>query len=73
VARVIAVAEAYEVMTSGRPYRQSISSEEAAAELMKCAGTQFDPEITRVFVNKVLGQTNQRDVLFGRFPDIDTA
>ncbi|HEY5467070.1 MAG TPA: HD domain-containing phosphohydrolase, partial [Clostridia bacterium] len=54
-ARVIAIAESYEAMTSERFYQKARSSEEAAAEIKKCSGTQFDPVIARVFVEKVLG------------------
>ncbi len=48
-ARIIAVADSYEAMTSDRPYRRSISSEAAMEELNACAGTQFDPDIVRIF------------------------
>jgi diguanylate cyclase (GGDEF)-like protein/putative nucleotidyltransferase with HDIG domain len=41
-ARIVAVADAYEAMTSDRPYRDSIGYEAALAELRRCAGTQFD-------------------------------
>jgi HD-GYP domain-containing protein (c-di-GMP phosphodiesterase class II) len=44
-ARVIFVADAYDAMTSDRPYRDRLTAEEAAAELFRCAGTQFDPEV----------------------------
>jgi len=51
-ARILAVADAYDAMTSKRPYRLwQASQEEAIKELESCAGTQFDPEIVRVFVN----------------------
>jgi putative two-component system response regulator len=49
-ARVLAVADAYEAMTSQRPYRKPISQGEAIAELKRCSGTQFDPEIVKAFV-----------------------
>jgi K+-sensing histidine kinase KdpD len=48
--RVIAVVDAYESMTLGRPYRLPMSHEEAAAELTRCAGTQFDPRVVEVFL-----------------------
>lgn len=52
--RIIAVADAYDAMTSHRPYRQALSKE-AAIEIIKTnAGTYFDPEIAKVFVKKVL-------------------
>jgi diguanylate cyclase (GGDEF)-like protein len=43
-ARVLAVADAYEAITSDRPYRAAQSSAAALAELRRCAGTQFDPK-----------------------------
>ncbi|MBP2675579.1 MAG: response regulator receiver modulated metal dependent phosphohydrolase, partial [Deltaproteobacteria bacterium] len=49
IARILAVADTYDAMTSHRPYRKALSAEAAVAELIRCAGTQFDPEIVRVF------------------------
>jgi HD-GYP domain-containing protein (c-di-GMP phosphodiesterase class II) len=49
-ARLLAVADAYDAMTSVRPYRLPISGDRALEELDRCAGTQFDPELVRVFV-----------------------
>jgi len=53
-ARIIAVADAFDAMTRDRSYRKGFSRDEAAVELLRCSGTQFDPEIVDVFVNKVL-------------------
>jgi len=50
LSRIIAVADAYDSMTSHRPYRSAMSHEAAVAEIEKCAGTQFDPEIARAFL-----------------------
>ena len=52
--RVINVADAYEAMTSGRPFRKAMTQKEAVDELKKCRGEQFDPEIVDVFIEKVL-------------------
>ncbi|HEX5589947.1 MAG TPA: HD domain-containing phosphohydrolase, partial [Candidatus Limnocylindrales bacterium] len=49
-ARIVAVADAYEAMVSGRPYRAAISHERAIDELRRHAGLQFDPEIVEQFV-----------------------
>jgi HD-GYP domain-containing protein (c-di-GMP phosphodiesterase class II) len=49
-ARVLAVVDAYEAMTTGRPYREPDSEEEAVAELKRCAGTQFDPHVVEEFL-----------------------
>jgi len=53
-ARIIAVADAYDAMTRDRTYRKTVTREEAAAELERCAGTQFDPAVVDVFVRQVL-------------------
>ncbi len=52
-ARIIAVADAFSAMTTERPYRQPTSVEEACAELERCAGEQFDPQVVRLFVEEV--------------------
>lgn len=52
--RIISIVDAYETMTGGRPYRNTLSEEEAISEIRKNAGTQFDPELTAVFIEKVL-------------------
>lgn len=49
--RIIMVAGSYEAMTSDRVYRSALSKEEAVQELLRCSGTQFDPNIIRVFLN----------------------
>lgn len=49
-ARIIAVADAYEAMTSDRPYRKALTKEQALAEMKKNSGTQFDPKILAVFL-----------------------
>lgn len=56
VARIIALSEAYDAMTSERSYRRALSEEEAIAEIKDKAGTQFDPDIARVFIEKVLAK-----------------
>ena len=49
-ARILAVADAYDAMTSERPYREAMSDETACAELEHCKGTQFDPEVADAFL-----------------------
>jgi diguanylate cyclase (GGDEF)-like protein/putative nucleotidyltransferase with HDIG domain len=52
-ARIIFVTDAYDAMTSDRIYRPKLSSQEALAELERCAGTQFDPGIVAAFVEEL--------------------
>ncbi|HWH44571.1 MAG TPA: diguanylate cyclase [Thermoleophilaceae bacterium] len=52
-ARIIFVADAFEAMTAKRPYQDARPSEEAVAELRRCSGSQFDPEIVEVFCDLV--------------------
>jgi diguanylate cyclase (GGDEF)-like protein len=53
-ARILAVADAYEAMTSARPYSAAMSPEEAAAELNRCSGTQFDPRVVQGLLTALL-------------------
>ncbi len=48
--RILAIVDAYDAITSDRPYRKALSHEKAAAELRRCAGTQFDPELINIFL-----------------------
>jgi HD-GYP domain-containing protein (c-di-GMP phosphodiesterase class II) len=50
ISRIIAIGEAYDVMTHGQPYRRAKSGEEALQELRKKAGIQFDPQLTDQFI-----------------------
>ncbi|MDP9296847.1 MAG: GAF domain-containing protein [Actinomycetota bacterium] len=50
-ARIIFVCDAFHAMTSDRPYRAAMPQEEAVRRLLEAAGTQFDPEVVRVFVD----------------------
>ena len=52
--RIITVADAYDAMTSERSYKAAMSHEGAIKELLRCAGTQFDPAIVDVFVNQLV-------------------
>ncbi|NLT22556.1 MAG: diguanylate cyclase [Syntrophorhabdus sp.] len=51
--RIMAIADAYESMTGGRPHRNAVSREEALKELRRFAGTQFDPDLVKKFVKIV--------------------
>ena len=56
-ARIIAIADSFDAMTGERTYKSSLSVEEALQEIMKCAGTQFDPNITKVFVKGLIKES----------------
>jgi response regulator RpfG family c-di-GMP phosphodiesterase len=48
-ARIFAVADTVDAMTSNRPYRSALSLQEVSAELERCAGKQFDPQVVKAF------------------------
>ena len=54
LSRILSVVDAFDAMTNTRVYRQAVSRPEAAEEIMKNAGTQFDPKVARVFIQDVL-------------------
>jgi len=47
--RLIMVADSYDALTTDRPYRQAVSQAAALAELIRCSGRQFDPEVVDAF------------------------
>jgi response regulator RpfG family c-di-GMP phosphodiesterase len=51
--RVVAIADAYDAMTSDRAYRRALPHEVAIGEIERCAGTQFDPELSEAFVRLI--------------------
>lgn len=54
--RIISVVDAYEAMTSDRIYRKRLSEDAAIKEIIKHSGAQFDPDIAKIFVEKVLNK-----------------
>jgi len=54
-ARIMAVADAFDAMTSSRPYRGALSREEAIAELIRASGTQLDPHCVGAFLEVLVG------------------
>jgi HD-GYP domain-containing protein (c-di-GMP phosphodiesterase class II) len=52
--RLMAVADAFDAMTSTRPYRPAMDAEQAARELTRGAGNQFDPEMAHAFLGSLL-------------------
>ncbi|HEX2686679.1 MAG TPA: HD domain-containing phosphohydrolase [Kofleriaceae bacterium] len=53
VGRIVAIADAYDAMTSDRAYRRALPHEVAIGEIERCAGTQFDPELADAFVRLI--------------------
>jgi putative two-component system response regulator len=49
-ARILAVADSFDAMTSDRPYRAAMPASKAIAEVKRCAGTQFDPAVVKAFL-----------------------
>lgn len=62
-ARIVRIADSFDAMTHTRPYQAARSIEWALEELARCAGTQFDPELARVFVDRVREDAGLRDRL----------
>jgi diguanylate cyclase (GGDEF)-like protein len=58
-ARIISVCDAFEAMTTTRPYAAPLASEEAMQELARCAGTQFDPEVVAAFASVQVEQNTE--------------
>ena len=68
-ARIIAVCDAFDAMTSDRPYRKAMSVEAACDEIRRCAGTQFDPTCAMLLVEMVknMGDTEGLEARFVRY------
>ena len=54
--RIVAIADVYDVITSVRSYKAAATPAEARAELVRCSGAQFDPQLVRAFLNISLGR-----------------
>ncbi len=67
--RIVSIADAYDAMTSDRAYRKALPHAVAIKELLRCAGTQFDPELARAFVSvmddfrKAAQEAGQHDLI----------
>jgi two-component system cell cycle response regulator len=59
-ARIIAVVDAFDAMTTNRPHQESVSAERALAELRQHAGTQFDRDVVEAFVTTIEDQHSRR-------------
>lgn len=63
LSRILAAADAYDAMTSPRPYRDALSPEVARAELLKCSGTQFDARVVEALIEVLTGDEHDGDSL----------
>jgi hypothetical protein len=57
--RIVSIADAYDVMTAARSYKKPLPAAQARAELLRNAGTQFDPQLVRSFLEISLGRTRR--------------
>jgi len=60
LSRIISIIDAYDVMLNGRPYKEAMAENEVIEELIRCAGTQFDPRLVRDFINIIKGKKGFR-------------
>ena len=61
-AKILAAADAFDAMTTKRPYRDPLSVQEALREIDRCSGTQFDPEVVEVLTRVVHALTSSGGV-----------
>lgn len=63
VARIFSVADTFDAMTSSRPYRDALSFDVAREEILRCKGTQFDPEVVNAFIDSDILKGKKHDGL----------
>lgn len=54
LSRIITLADSYDAMTSDRPYRDGLPVDKAIEEILRCTGSQFDPELAKIFIHNVI-------------------
>jgi len=69
IARIIAVADTYDAMTSDRAYRRALPHEVAVGEIERCSSTQFDPEVARSFTVRIEEFREEQTASGKRIPD----
>lgn len=68
--RIVAVADAYDVITSARSYKSAMSPQAARDEMVRCSGTQFDPDVVRALLKASLGRERRRVSFLGWLPEL---
>ncbi len=66
LARIVAVADAFDAMSSDRPYRKGKRYDDAVAELSRCSGSQFDPVVVEAFVEMLSRYQNLNEIPMAR-------
>ena len=69
-ARILAIADSFEAMSSARPYRPALCSEKVMKELQRCAGSQFDPGLAQVFI-RIIEEGFPEKVKIGQNPSAE--
>lgn len=69
IARIIAVADTYDAMTSDRAYRRALPHEVAVGEIERCSGSQFDPEVAQAFNEGLDGFREEQTSKGTKIPD----
>ena len=59
-ARIFAVVDTFDAMTSDRPYRRALTIEDSRNEIQRCSGTQFDPRVADAFIS--IEETTWREI-----------
>ncbi len=67
LARIAAVADSFDAMSSRRAYRESLPKEKILSEFMRCRGTQFDPEIDDVFIDILENHYEEIEEIKGKY------
>ena len=70
LSRIISVVDSYDAMVNNRSYRRAISTEEAKAEMRRCSGTQFDPNLTEEFLKMLDEDPDMAMGLISDEPDV---
>jgi response regulator RpfG family c-di-GMP phosphodiesterase len=69
IARIIAVADTYDAMTSDRAYRRALPHEVAVGEIERCSGSQFDPDVARSFTDGIDQYREEKVAKGEKIPD----